>query len=55
MPFQLVWNTHMWIQMPPTHDSVLSVEDEFIPVQQIFTEAHCTPDFILETEGLKDE
>lgn len=40
MFFQLLWNTHMWIQMLPTQESDLFVKDEFTRVQQIFTEGH---------------
>ena len=44
MVFEMLSNTHVSIQMPPTNDSVLFVKYEFIRVQQLFTEAHCTPD-----------
>lgn len=37
-------NTHMSVQVPPTQDSVLFVKDEFIRIQQIFTETQGTPD-----------
>ena len=54
MVFEMLTDTHTWTQMPPIHDLVLFIKDEFIRVQQIFTKRYSTPDCILETEELKD-